>query len=302
MDNLVTYMLVSEFEGGFIERIVKRIYDGIYPKCQAVFDKIFIALNARIGDSSNLLSQSIEDWNAGVFDIVKATAENVFIPMAGAVITFVFAWELARMAQENNLMQSVGPDRLIMTLVKLAVCIMACLRSFDIVTYLYSIGNWAVKKLTGQTVNFGTGVTLESIIPATPAAYDVGAIIEVSGVLIGLCVCYGVCQITAVIIYFQILSWFLDMAIFASAAPVPFATFMNRDWGQTGMNYGKKVFSLGLKGFFMMLFICIYGGIMNNLPGSSFMEIMTMLCGGGAAIVMALWRSGSIADSILNAH
>ena len=293
---------LGEFAAGLFENICKNLYDGLYPHCSNIFDKIFVTLNARVGDTSGMLGQSIEGWNSGAFNIVKAAAENVCIPIAGAVIAFVFAWELARMAQENNLMQSVGPDRLIMTLVKLAVCLLVCIRSFDIVIYIYSIGNWAVKKLNNSTATFGSGLTLDDVVPVSPPIYDSGVVFQLLGVFFALCLCYLICQASSVLIYFQVLSWFLDMAVFASAAPIPFATFLNRDWGQTGMNYGKKVFSLGLKGFFMMLFICIYGGIMNNLPGSSFMEVMTMLCGGGVAITIALWKAGSIADSILNAH
>ena len=294
--------LLDEFAGRLSEKIGERIYDGLYPICSNIFDKIFVTLNARIADSADMLGKSVEGWNAGAFNIVKAAAENVCIPIAGGVIAFVFAWELARMAQDNNLMQSVGPDRLIMTLVKLAVCLLVCIKSFDIVIYIYSIGNWAVKKLSGSTITFGSGLTLDTVVPAVPDAYTLTAGFQLIGIFFALCICLGLCWTSAIIIYFQVLSWFLEMVVFASAAPIPFATFMNRDWGQTGMNYGKKAFSLGLRGFFMLLFIAIYGGVMNNLPGSSFMEVLTMLCGGSIAICGALWKAGNIADSILNAH
>ncbi len=295
-------MLEGEFIGKLGEKICKGFYDALYPKCTAIFDGIFQSLNARMVDSSALLGKTVQEWNGGAFQIVRAAAENICIPIAGALVAFVFAWELARMAQDNNLMQSVGPDRLIMTLVKLAVCLMVCVKSFDIVVYIYSIGNWAVKRLSGTTITFGSGLSLDTVIPAVPPAYDMSAVIQIIGTLIGLCLCWGICQVCAVIIYFQVLSWFMDMVIFAAAAPIPFATFMNRDWGQTGMNYGKKVFALGLRGFFMLLLIAIYGGIMNNLPGSNFLEVMTMLCGGSIVISCSLWKAGHITDSILNAH
>ena len=292
----------SEFFGNLMELLCQNLYDALYPHCSNIFDSIFVTLNTRMLDSSALLSQDLESWNAGVFSIVKSAAENVCIPIAGAIFVFVFTWEITKMVEDNNLMQNVSPEKIAVILGKLVVCLYVTINSFNIVMFIYSIGHWAVGKLSGTTPTFGAGVSLNDVVPAVPDEYNLTIVLQLLGILSALAVAWVFCQACGVIIYFQVINWFLDLGIYASAAAIPFSTFINRDWGQTGMNYGKMVFAVGLRGFFMFLFIAIYGGIITNLPGSSFMDVLFMLLGAGGVLVGLIWKSGNIADSILNAH
>lgn len=42
----------------------------------------------------------------------------------------------------------------------------------------------------------------------------------------------------------------IEIYIYASVGPLPFATFMNREWGNIGTNYVRGLAALGLQGFF----------------------------------------------------
>lgn len=292
-----------EFFGRFVENVAKWIYDGMYQFCNTIYDKIVITLNSRITETVGQLGQDMQTWNAGAFNVVKAAAENVCIPIAGVIFGFIFTWELVSMVQDHNYKENVSPERIGGTMLRLIICLMVCIKSFDIVMFIYYIGSWAVRRLGITTSGtFGIGTSFNDIVSSTPAKYDFFTLLEILGIFVGLCIALVICNACAVIIYFQVLMWFLEMAVFAAPAPIPFATFLNRDWSQTGMNYGKTVFSIGLRGFFMLLFICIYGGFINNLPGSSFLESITMLCGGGLALIILLWKASSIADRVLNTH
>ena len=53
--------------------------------------------------------------------------------------------------------------------------------------------------------------------------------------------------------------------LYASVGPVPFATFMNREWGNIGTNYVRGLAALGLQGFLIMICVGIYAVLVNAL-------------------------------------
>ena len=295
---------VSEFAYNLGQKILKGLYEGLYGSCENIYNNIFNTLNYRISEAAGNLGQSIESWNGGAFSLVRTVAENVCIPIAGCIIIFIFAWEMVRMCQDSNQMQHIRPDQMLLTLMKFAICLWVCTKSFEIVLGIYSIGNFAIARLAGisSSANFGADRTLNDIIPASQEVYEIGMIIKLLGVLLILCISLAICYACAVIIYLQVMVWFLEMLIFAVPASIPFATFFNKDWGQMGMNYTRKIMALGFQGFFMLLIISIYGGIVNSTSSSDFMEMMTMMCGAGAALIILLSKSGNISSSIFNAH
>ena len=294
---------ISEFFETLKLELYKNIYDGLYENCAEMYQGIFDTLNQKIAESGNMIGQDIQGWNGGVFSIIRNVSDNVILPIGGLIILFIFCWEWIRMVQENNQMQIVKVDTIVMILLKFALCLLVLTKSFDIVLGLYSIGREAVTNLSGQTAGtFGVGMTLESVIPRTPATITFTMIIRLLGIMLVLGIARIIVAACAVCIYFQIMMWFMEMLIYASAASIPYATFYNKDWGQMGMNYTRKVLALGFRGFFMLLMMVIYGGIMNVNYSTDFTEMITFMCGGGIVLVFLIFKSGSIAESIFNAH
>lgn len=48
------------------------------------------------------VSKTPETWNPGIFNTVKALSEDVAVPIAGMVVTFVLCYELVSMVMEKN--------------------------------------------------------------------------------------------------------------------------------------------------------------------------------------------------------
>lgn len=293
----------SEFLGNIGEIILKTMYEGCYEKCDNLYQGIFDTLNQKITESGTMIGQDFQGWNGGVFSTIRNISDNAILPIGGLIIAFIFCWEWIRMVQENNQMQVIKVDSIIMILLKFAVCLLVLTKSFDIVLGLYSIGREAVTRLSGQTGGtFGMGLTMDAVMPRNPAEITLPMVMEIFGIYIILWIARIIVAACAVCIYFQIMMWFMEMLIYASAASIPYATFYNKDWGQMGMNYTRKVLALGFRGFFMLLMMVIYGGIMNVNYSTDFTEMITFMCGGGIVLVFLIFKSGSIAESIFNAH
>ena len=95
----------------------------------------------------------------------------------------------------------------------------------------------------------------------------------------------------------------IEVYLYISAAPVPFATFLNREWGSVGNNYLKGIIALAFQGFFIMVCVAVYAALVAGIAVAqnlhtalwSVMAYTVMLC-------FALVKTGSVSRSILNAH
>ena len=95
----------------------------------------------------------------------------------------------------------------------------------------------------------------------------------------------------------------IEIYLYTSVAPVPFATMTNREWGQVGNNYARGLLALGFQGFFIMVIVGIYCVLVNQMTVAS--DIHSALFSIAAYTVIlcfALFKTGSISKSIFNAH
>lgn len=65
-------------------------------------------------------------------------------------------------------------------------------------------------------------------------------------------------QIISAFIFVVIYGRMLEIYLSISLAPIPFATFGNREQSQIGQNYLRGLFALGFQGFLIMVCIAIY--------------------------------------------
>ena len=57
----------------------------------------------------------------------------------------------------------------------------------------------------------------------------------------------------------------IEIYLYCSVSPIPFATMTNREWGQIGNNYLKGLFALGFQGFLIMICVGIYAVLVNDM-------------------------------------
>lgn len=294
---------VSEFWEQLVQKMYRSMYDGLYSNCEAAFHGMFDSLNSRIAETSETLSMSPQDWSPDGFSVVKNAAENTCIPIAACIITFIFCWELIRMMQDSNQMHNIKPDAILMQLLKLALCLLVCSKSFDIVMGFFDVGAWATEKLADGTIgNFGEGLQLADILPEAVDPLSFGIILQMMGNLIMLLIGWLATLICSAVIYIRVILWFLELLIYSAAAPIPFATFGNKEWSQMGLNYTRKMMALCFEGFFMLLAFALYGGVVSGIGNGDFLEKLVLIIGCGFALVMIMFKAGTISASIFNAH
>ena len=72
----------------------------------------------------------------------------------------------------------------------------------------------------------------------------------------------------SMIIYLVAWSRMVTILLYISVAPIPFATFLNREWiGSIGQTYVKGLLALMLQGYFMLVCLIIYAGLLEKASG-----------------------------------
>lgn len=300
----------SEFIDNLLQSIWKSMYQGLYGITGKVFSKIQNVLSDGIIRSRNILDSTPQEWNGTAFEFIKGAAEDAAIPIAGCIITFIFCWQLISMIQESNQMHNIKPETVLILMLKLMICLLVCAKSFQIVCGLLDLGHWAAEHITFVQINNpdGSGIDFSTVLNEDLDEYGFGQVMEMLVNLIMTVIAEGIVYVLNVVMIIKVSMWYLELLIYASAAPIPFATFINKEWGQVGMNYLRKVLAMSFEGFFMLVAFGIYEAMVINIIGSTsnapdhYMMSIVTTCGCGIGLVMLLNKTGSIASSIFNAH
>ena len=70
-------------------------------------DTMFTDVNQKTGEIATQVGQTPQGWNANIFSMIQTLSENVIVPIAGLVITYVLCYELISMVTEKNNMHDV---------------------------------------------------------------------------------------------------------------------------------------------------------------------------------------------------
>ncbi len=111
-------------------------------------------------------------------------------------------------------------------------------------------------------------------------------------------------KLASIIVIIIVTSRMIEIYIYCSISPLPFATLTNREWGNIGQNFLKNLFALAFQAFAMMLCLGIHNGLINNIiiSNSDSLNWTLLHCTGiSIVVVLLLWKCGSISKSIFNA-
>ena len=96
--------------------------------------------------------------------------------------------------------------------------------------------------------------------------------------------------------------WVLTLLV-TSIGPIPFATMVNREWGNTGQNYLRSLLALGFQAFLIIVCVAIYAVLVQNIALDGDVSYAIWTCMGYTVLLcFMLFKTSSIAKSVFNAH
>lgn len=265
-------------------------------------DGMFDQINSEVGQIAANVGTTPASWNAGVFSIIRTLSDNVIVPIAGMILTFVLCYELITMLIDRNNMHDFETFALYKWVIKGFVAVLLVTHTFDITIGIFEVAQTIVQRSAGI-------ITGSTEMDFAAAAGDIAAQVEGMeiGELFGLLVETLLLRLTVPIlslcVMLVLVGRMIEIYIYCSVGAIPLATMSNREWGQMGQNYLRGLAALGLQGFFIMICVAIYAVLIAGIGSADNIHIAIWKCAGYTVLLcFSLFKTDSVSRSILNAH
>ena len=244
--------------GGITEKITEFIKDLLTGWITSNLDTMFTDVNTKVETIATEVGKTPQNWNSGIFSMIKNLSDNVIVPIAGMIITFVLCYELISMIMEKNNMHDTDTFMFFKYIFKMWVAVYLVTHTFDIAMAIFDVANHVVSNAGGMITGSASIDVTEALKTLLETQIEDMGIGELLGLgletmLVSLCL-----KIISVLITVILYGRMIEIYLYVSVAPIPFSTFTNREWGSIGNNYVKALLALGFQGFFMMVCVAIY--------------------------------------------
>lgn len=287
---------------GIFEAIENWMRDLLTGMVTSNLTTMFTDVNEKTGEIASQVGQTPQAWNGSIFSLIQNLSNSVIIPIAGMIITFVLCYELISMLTEKNNMHEIDTWMFFKYFFKMWVAVWLVSNTFTITMAVFDVGQYVVNA-AGAVISSDTAINVDSMLDAMNTAMEsmnVGelVVLALESMLVSLCM-----KILSVLITVILYGRMIEIYLYTSVAPIPFATLSNREWGQVGNNYLRGLLALGFQGFFMMVCVGIYAVLVSTIEISDNMH--SALFGVAAYTVIlcfSLMKTASLSRSIFNAH
>ena len=273
------------------------LIDGIMGNLSGMFD----AVNQQVANVSVQVGTTPENFSPGIFSLVRNISESVIIPIAGMLLTFIACYELIQMIIDHNNLSNFETWIFFKWVFKTFVAVLLITNTFNITMAVFDVAQHVVNASAG-IISGSTAVdasTLESM-RETLEEMELGPLLGLflQSFVVQLC-----SMILSVVIFVIVYGRMVEIYLMTSLAPIPFATFGNREQSQIGQNYLRSLFALGFQGFLIMICVGIYAVLVQTVSFSD--DIIASIWGVMGYTVLlcfSLFKTGGLAKSVLSAH
>ena len=263
---------------------------------------LFDQVNEAVGDVAADVGKTPQDWNAGVFSMIRSLSDNVIVPIAGIILTFVLCYELISMITEKNNMHDFDTFNIFKWIFKVFVATYLVTHTFDITMAIFELAQTIVQQSAG-VITGNTSIQFDSVMGSLTAQLETMGNGELFGLLVETVLIRITTPILSVCVMLVLVGRMVEIYIYCSVGAIPFATMTNREWGQMGNNYLRGLVALGLQGFFIMVCIAVYSVLVSNIGSAAHIHGAIWSCAGYTLLLcFSLFKTSSISRSIFNAH
>lgn len=263
---------------------------------------MFTDVNEKTGQIAAQVGQTPQGWNGSIFSMIQSLSNSVIVPIAGMIITFVLCYELITMLTERNNMHEIDTWMFFKYFVKMWIAVYLVSNTFTITMAVFDVGQSVVNSAAG-VISGNTAISIDSAIAninETMEAMEIGelVVLALETLIVSFCM-----KVMSVLITVILYGRMIEIYLYTSVAPIPFATMSNREWGQIGMNYFRGLFALAFQAFLMMVCVGIYAILVSTIQIAD--NLSSALFGVAAYTVLlcfALMKTGSLSKSIFNAR
>ena len=285
--------ILQSIEDWFRELLVS----GLMSNLTNTFDTV----NAQVGQIATEVGQTPANFSPAVYNMIRTLSENVIMPIAGLILTFIACYELIQLVIGHNNLANFETWIFWKWIFKTFVAVTLITNTMNITMAVFDVAQHVVSQAGGliggtTAIDGSTLATMQSNLEAM----DIGPLLSI---LLQSFVVQFLMYLLSALIFVIVYARMIEIYLMVSLAPIPFATFGNREQSMIGQNYLRSLFALGFQGFLIMVCVGIYAVLIQSVAFSS--DIIGSLWGVmGYTILLAftLFKTGAVAKSILHAH
>ena len=274
------------------------LVSGIISNLSGLFDSI----NTRVADVASTVGKTPQAWNGSIFNMIRNLSENVVVPIAGIILTFVMCLELIQLLIDRNNMHDFETFIFFKWIIKTFAAVTIVTNTWNIVMGVFDLAQHVVNEAAGVIIG-DTALDVASLMTNMEAelnAMDIGPLFGLwfQSSLMGI-----IAWALSICIFIIVYGRMIEIYMVTSIAPIPMATMANREWGQMGQNYLRSLFALGFQAFLIMVCVGIYAVLIKSISIGGDVTVALWTCLGYTVLLcFTLFKSSSVAKSIFNAH
>lgn len=263
---------------------------------------MFTDVNEKTGEIASQVGMTPQGWNSNIYNMVHSLSNSVIVPIAGIIITMVLCYELISMLTERNNLHDVDTWMFFKYFFKMWVAVFLVTNTWTITMAVFDVGQSVVNSAAGA-IDGTTTIDISALtatINTTMESMELGElfVLMLETFILSFCM-----KIMSVLITVIMYGRMIEIYLYTSVAPIPFATMSNREWGQMGTNYFRGLFALAFQAFLMMVCVGIYAALVASIQLTS--NIHSALFGIAAYTIIlcfSLLKTGSLSKQIFNTH
>ena len=274
------------------------LIDGITSNLTGLFDTV----NGKVGEIAADVGATPQDWNSGVFNMLRSLSETVIVPIAGAILALIMCYELIQLIAEKNSMHDMDSWMLFRWVFKSAAAVLLVANTWNIVMGVFDLTQSVVNQSAGVIIG-NTSIDITAVVTDLEnrlSDMDIGGLLGLwfQSLFVGLTM-----NILSICIMLVVYGRLIEIYLVTSLGPIPLATIGNSEWRGMGQGYLKSLFALGFQAFLIMVVTGIYAVLVQSIALSADVSGAIWGCMGYTVLLcFCLFKTGSIAKAVFAAH
>lgn len=274
------------------------LISGIMGNLNGLFDGV----NQKVSEVANTVGATPQSWNSSVFNMVKNLSENVVVPIAGIILTFVMTYELIQMIIDKNSFHDFETFNFFKWVFKTFCAVLIVTNTWNIIMGVFDVAQHVVNQAAGVIVSEAS-LDISSVatnMEASLQAMDIGPLFGLwfQTLLVGM-----ISWILSVCIFIIVYGRMIEVYLVTSLGPIPLATMANREWGQMGQNYLRSLFALAFQAFLIIVCVAIYAVLVQTISVESDVIAAIWTCIGYTVLLcFTLFKTSSLSKAVFSAH
>ncbi len=273
------------------------LISGIMNNLAGTFDSV----NYQVGQIATEVGKTPATFSPSIFNMIKSLSENIIMPIAGIILTFIACYELIQLVISHNNLANFETWIFFKWVFKTFLAVLLISNTMNITMAVFDVAGHVVAN-SGSLIQSSTDVdvyTYEAIQDVLNAS-ETG---ELFSIFLQSFIVQFIIYVLSALIFVIVYARMIEIYLMVSLAPIPFSTFGNKEQSMMGQNYVRSLFALGFQGFLIMVCVGMYAVLIKNIAvDTDIIGSLWKVMGYTILLCFTLFKTGSVAKSILHAH